>query len=307
MSAPGFDRLVRWYPASWRARYGDEMTALMEDTYGEGPVPARDRIGLAGAVVREHLAEVGLRGRGDAPSALRAGAFLVLWGWGAFVLAGSAFAKYAEGYEPALPKSQRLLPVVGFDLVFAAAIVGLVVVGLGAVLALRSFVTFLREGGWPQIRTAVRRTMILGALSAAYLAGIVIWAHSDGPSHLSGSWFPKGTVLIGFVAVVGLTIASCVAAAGSAVRRLELSNRLLRLEGALALVLTVVMATVLTGTILWWGEMAAHAPWFFTGAPSIHGDQAPPVLVFASVFMAGGLLAAASGCARVLRSARAVR
>jgi len=29
-------RLLRWYPADWRARYGDEMAALVHDTIAEG-------------------------------------------------------------------------------------------------------------------------------------------------------------------------------------------------------------------------------------------------------------------------------
>jgi hypothetical protein len=29
-------RLLRWYPAGWRARYGDEMAALLHDTIADG-------------------------------------------------------------------------------------------------------------------------------------------------------------------------------------------------------------------------------------------------------------------------------
>lgn len=29
-------RLLRWYPADWRARYGDEMAALLHDTIADG-------------------------------------------------------------------------------------------------------------------------------------------------------------------------------------------------------------------------------------------------------------------------------
>jgi len=39
MSTPGrCDRLVGLYPTGWRERYGDELTALLEDTYGEEPM-----------------------------------------------------------------------------------------------------------------------------------------------------------------------------------------------------------------------------------------------------------------------------
>ena len=307
MSATRFDRLVRFYPSSWRARYGAELTALMEDTYGNGRMPLRDRLGLAWGALREHLVEIGLGGRGDARGSVRAGSLLVLWGWGALVLGGAVFAKYAEGYGPALPKAQRLLPTVGFDAVFAGAITGLVIVGAAVLMVLPGFVSFLRDGGLPQVRRALVRTGALLAASVVYLGVIVIWAHHSRPQLLNGGFWPKGSVLIGLMAVVALTIASSVAAAGSAVRRLELPNLILRWEGLLAVGLSVVMGAILAGTIIWWSEMALHAPSFFTGTPAIHGDSAPPALLFAGMTMTGGALAGLAGSFRVCRSTAALR
>jgi hypothetical protein len=45
-------RLLRWYPADWRARYGDEMAALMHDTIADG----RGGVRLSLNVAREGLA-----------------------------------------------------------------------------------------------------------------------------------------------------------------------------------------------------------------------------------------------------------
>ena len=46
-STRSFERMLRWYPSPWRTRYGDEMTALLEDTYAAaGDVPIRHRPGL---------------------------------------------------------------------------------------------------------------------------------------------------------------------------------------------------------------------------------------------------------------------
>jgi hypothetical protein len=39
-------RLLRWYPPAWRHRYGEELMALLEDTYGTGPLPRRCRTSL---------------------------------------------------------------------------------------------------------------------------------------------------------------------------------------------------------------------------------------------------------------------
>jgi len=43
------ERLLSWYPARWRARYGDEFAQLMQDTMAEG----RDGVGVTLDVLRE--------------------------------------------------------------------------------------------------------------------------------------------------------------------------------------------------------------------------------------------------------------
>jgi hypothetical protein len=49
-------QVVRWYPPAWRRRYGEELMALLEDMYGEEPLPVRCRISLfrSGAMERVH-------------------------------------------------------------------------------------------------------------------------------------------------------------------------------------------------------------------------------------------------------------
>ena len=65
------ERLLRWYPAAWRRRYGAELVTLLEDTYGAGPVPWRCRLALLWAGTAERLRESGLRGSAGWPSASR--------------------------------------------------------------------------------------------------------------------------------------------------------------------------------------------------------------------------------------------
>jgi hypothetical protein len=38
--------VLRWYPASWRRRYGEELIAMLEDTYGDDKPPRRVRMSL---------------------------------------------------------------------------------------------------------------------------------------------------------------------------------------------------------------------------------------------------------------------
>ena len=64
-------RLLRWYPADWRARYGDEMAAMLHDTIAEG---------RGGPLLSLNVAKEGLAAR-LAPPARRhalAGACLAL-------------------------------------------------------------------------------------------------------------------------------------------------------------------------------------------------------------------------------------
>ena len=38
--------ILRWYPAAWRRRYGEELIAMLDDTYGNDKPPRRVRISL---------------------------------------------------------------------------------------------------------------------------------------------------------------------------------------------------------------------------------------------------------------------
>ena len=38
--------ILRWYPAAWRRRYGEELIAMLDDTYGNDKLPRRVRMSL---------------------------------------------------------------------------------------------------------------------------------------------------------------------------------------------------------------------------------------------------------------------
>jgi hypothetical protein len=138
---------MRWYPPAWRQRYGDEMLALLEDSYVDG-VPWHGCVALARAATIEQLRETTLIG----PSAgwrdsARSGSLLVLCGWAAFMVAGAAFAKFAEHWESAIPGSgARQLPALAYDIVQVAAFVGVLIVALATVVAIPSFIRMVRAG-----------------------------------------------------------------------------------------------------------------------------------------------------------------
>lgn len=48
-------QVLRWYPSAWRHRYGQELVALLEDTYGDQSLPPRCRLSLMHSGTRERV------------------------------------------------------------------------------------------------------------------------------------------------------------------------------------------------------------------------------------------------------------
>ena len=155
MTVRRYDELLRWYPAQWRDRYGDEMTALLEDTYATaGEVPLRQRVGLAwsGLAEREAVGRIRRVVAGEPDVRVRDGSLLVLCGWALFVVAVAVFGKVTDNrWSAETPPAGRWVANAGYSVVAVAAGVGCLVVLLAAVRVLPAFVRFLRAGGWRRI------------------------------------------------------------------------------------------------------------------------------------------------------------
>lgn len=46
MNADDARRVLRWYPRSWRRRYGGELAALLEDMFGDEPLSVGCRMSM---------------------------------------------------------------------------------------------------------------------------------------------------------------------------------------------------------------------------------------------------------------------
>ncbi len=267
MSAgPIHPRWLRWYPAWWRDRYGDELAALMEDHTGGRPPGPGLRISVATAGLRERLRGAGVVGDRVPPDArLRAGALMVLCAWALFMLAGASYQRASEHFAGVLPTPERTAPQIAFDVVATLGVAGVLVVLLGALVALPSLVRFLRDGGWPSVRRAVLVAAGLSASVAVAVVPLSRWAHRLNEFQRNGGDAAYTAVLLLFALGVAAALGAWTWAAVRCARRLDWPRRALRVEAALAVVLCWIMAAVTAGTAVWWGAMALHAPWFLGG------------------------------------------
>lgn len=308
MTVEQYDHVLRWYPSQWRARYGDEMAALLEDTYATaGEVPLRQRVRLAGSGLAERARSAGLAGWSDDPEVrMRGGSLLVLCGWACFIVAGAIFVKTADHWSLSRSAAAHQVAAGGFNVVGVAAVVGCLVVLLAAVLVLPAFARFVRAGGWDQIRRPVVVAAISVAASSALFVITVAWAHSLSAQDRNGGlpiygWFFVFVSLAFFFAVGSATVAAV-----SVARHLDLSRRTLRVLGGMAVGLVGVMGLALVSLVAWWASEAVHAPAFLAhtignGMP-FASSVVPPTLLMSGVLMLAGLALGLAGLVRIVGS-----
>jgi hypothetical protein len=261
-------RLLRWYPAPWRDRYGDEMVALMSDDL-EGRSPSFGyRLRVMGAGVRERARRAGVAGA-DASAAerTRSGSLIVLVAWSAFVLAGAGFAKESEHFVNALHPNARVLPQMAYDVVVALGCLGTGLVLAGALIAVPSFGRYLRNGGWSSMR---RRLVVALSLTVATTVAIVplaAWAHRLNVVQRNGGLAVYSGAFLGWAVLVVATLVAWTVVAVAAARRTQLSARVLKVESSFAVLLAGVMAALTVATGVWWWAMATRAPWYMHWSP----------------------------------------
>lgn len=298
--------LLRLYPAGWRARYGDELEALILETSGHR-VPWHVRLDVVLAAGRERLRGAGLLGDPPPAARMRGGALLVLSAWALFVVAGMVVQKLSEHWRTATPPGSRGLPADAFDALLVGAAVGSALIAAGVAVALPSLARLLGSGGRRQVRRPLLAAVGLSLAAVPASAAVVVWAHRLSPAARNGHDAAYAAVAI----LWALLLAGCLAAwtvAGIALaRRLDLSEGLWRLEALLAAGVALSMGTMTAATALWWAALARSAPWFLAGAPT-GSPESPfaPALLVAAIVMLIATAAAAAGAGRALLAARLV-
>jgi hypothetical protein len=303
-SVDRFERLIRWYPPTWRARYGAEFVALLEDTHGMSAVTWRERLAIAKSGSAERARSTGLLGDSASPNErIRAGSLLILCAWAFFMLAGGIFAKFTEQWSAVTPTADRWIPSDGYSAVQWAGIVGVVLILAAVLVVLPALVRLVRDEGWAVIRPPILRAALVVAATTAFTGGLVIWAHHLGAHDRNGGLRPYHLIVLPiWVLAVAAALGFSTAAAVAVVRRLDLSQRTLRVLGGMAIVLTLIMVLIMAGTLVWWGSMAAYAPGFLGNGALSTSNVVPPPMIIAGVLMLLGVAMAATGAVRVTRS-----
>jgi hypothetical protein len=303
MSSPKGDRLLRCFPRAWRARYGEELKALIVASSTDGRVPWRIHLDVVRSGIRERLRDWGLGRESSPKERARAGSLLVLCSWVFFVVAGVVVQKFSEHWQQVTPASHRELPVAAFGTLSVAAVLGSMLVLLGVACALPSFAGLLRAGRWPEIRGVFLSAGVLSALSVAGTVTLVLWAHNLDAAQRNGHDFGYE---LGFGAWALLMLGSLMAltvAVLAAARRIDLTPRLVKVEALLAGAVSATMLTMTVATVVWWRTLAHIAPWALHGTPPGATSSAIALQPFAaSLLMALATALAVSGTTYALRA-----
>ncbi len=304
----GLAGLLRWYPPAWRARYGAELVALMEDDLDGRRPSLRYRASVTASGLRQRARSAGLAGDGTAPEVrVRAGALVVLASWTALVLGGAAFAKASEHYSYAVASADHRAAVRAYDAVIAVAVVGALLVLVGVALAVPAAVRFLRAGGWSSIRRPFETAAVLSVVAAAATAGVSVWAHHLTFHQRNGGDLLYGLAVLGWALLVAGTLGAWTWAAIATARRIDLDHSTLRIEALLAVEVAVTVGLTSVAIGVWWVAMAHGASWFLAGTrPGTHPSPVTVQLVIIEGWLASATTVALFGATRVIGSLRAV-
>ncbi|HEY1639336.1 MAG TPA: hypothetical protein VGG35_01490 [Streptosporangiaceae bacterium] len=291
-------RLLRWYPVTWRARYGAEFTELLLAELADRPRSWQRTADVVRSGLLARLTAVGLTSHRQEPAGqLRAGLATTGGALAAFgILGGAMLAQLTIGWQWGSPQAPATAAGT-LVMSVAALIIGLVVVLAGAPVAFFTVVTLARD--------PARKLAWPAGLLAAGAGSLVIGAH-----HFQNSWpgtggtaghrglMPAGMAafswastlsvssywahpaqLLRFPAaqqawmVVSPVAAAClITGAAGLARRLPMPARLLAYLTRLAVAGALGAACFFAGAACWiFGQGSAHAGLFHAGVLDVAG------------------------------------
>ncbi len=301
-------QLLRWYPRSWRQRYGVEFIELIKDSLEGRPPTRRFRLSVSFAGILERGHTGGIIGKGaKAADRVRAGSLLVLCSWAAFLFAGASFAKLSERFSTTVPQNSHVLIGSIYRLTVLLGIASAVPVLTGATIAVPSFIAFVKNGGWKTLKVHVARAVLITALLVCATAALSFWAqHLSQYQRNGGDWYYSLTFL-GWSLLLAIVLAAWTRAVVGTVAQISLSARTLRLEGIFAEAVAILIIAATLSTAAWWTAMGIYAPQFFHAKGS--SAAASPIdqhLIITMTLMLATVVVSGYGTLRIRHAAKMV-
>lgn len=147
-----------------------------------------------------------------------------------------------------MPPGSRASSQDAFHTVVTFAVVSFVAVGVGALATIPAISGFVRSGGWSRVRRHVLHSAVASVVILLSLVPLSLWAHRLDEFQRNGGDGLYSLAIAVWALLVAFTLASWTTTAIAIVKRLNLSSLVLRLEGALSLIVTACMAAVTLAT-----------------------------------------------------------
>jgi hypothetical protein len=244
--------LLALYPEAWRARYGEEMRALLEDD----PPSPRGLLSLVHGALAAHLRpRAGARAQDS--TRMRLSLCAVFCCWIALSVAGAAFAKETEEAPFAALASRHGVLAAAHDAILAGALLGAVAIALGGLPLLWGAMRELARRRDARLAGALALPLLALGLFAALVAVLVAIA----PAHLETRAQAFRLALLLPLWTGGLACAlACALAPRLVLRRVASSRRALRRASALSVVVLAAMLLVSAGLVVYDAALARLSP-----------------------------------------------
>jgi hypothetical protein len=304
-------RLLHWYPGSWRRRFGDEFAALMEDELAERPHNSRRTLDVIRTGLTARGCDLGIAGV-PVDSARRAGAGLAsttvvgalfamaaLHPWAFAMLAWNGWSPQHAGVLQTATTGTMTFALLGLVGVLTVGLVVLVALGLGRAVRQREWrvgLPLLVIGGGVCLATMTTGRLLRFTVAS----GGIQWGHPGiALKQLAGAVYftiisMTGTTFSGHTSLTSdlwnvapaVGIVAVAVSAAFLIRRLPLGPRSERLVRALTLCLSALMLLM----------VVSYAMWFLGAHVHVFGGNNSFELVAFLIMLVAGTLALA--CAR---------
>jgi hypothetical protein len=293
-------RMLRLYPPAWRARYGEELAALLEMSVCSPFVLLDVLRGAFDAHLHPEL--VAEKGPYHMPTRLRASEIAVFAAFILFVVAGIGFQKSGEDIMKVDASNAAIN--IPYLLVEGGAVVALLAVLAGglpiAFAALRDALAHRRRGILALFCVPI---VSFAALVVYSFVALQVRPVSDGLQLASQVGQDTGHHLfIGLIALFLLGAVASTWAVAAAIRRAEVSAGLFRFALLPAAVATLAMALMLAAVVAWGLALRAADPAAFNGHDGILATSTLLTWIGHIVLMGVATLVAAVALLRALRS-----